>query len=393
MNEPSKTFCIQPWTSIATNASGNMRVCCNSTPGKNFIMKDDGSPYKIYRDSLTEAWNSPTYTTIRQQMLDGERPEMCERCFREEDVGVRSARQSWNEAWGYDSDFTAVAPENIRYVDIRLGNLCNLKCRMCNPYASSQWVNEWALVEETLPESEVHRLKNMEWFDNDLVWDNLADYAHSIEEIYLTGGEPTLAISQYRLFDKLIELGVAKKIRLKYNTNLTNIPSKMVDYWKHFKRIKINASIDAYGDLNRYIRFPTAWSSVEKNIALFREMRENNNLMLQIHITVQMYNILYLPKLLDYLLDNELDDIYLNILNHPDYLNVRVLPKELKEEASKRLESYKHIKKVPGLISYMNAEDWSHLIPRLKEYTIALDKSREESCLDACPEIGKIVYE
>ena len=78
----SKTFCILPWMHLATNASGNLRVCCNSIPGQNFITKEDGTPFKLNKDNLEEAWNSEVYKKIRKQMLDGERPEMCTRCFR-----------------------------------------------------------------------------------------------------------------------------------------------------------------------------------------------------------------------------------------------------------------------------------------------------------------------
>ena len=53
-----ETFCILPWMHLATNASGNLRVCCNSTPGKNFITKEDGSPYKLHKDNMEEAWQS-----------------------------------------------------------------------------------------------------------------------------------------------------------------------------------------------------------------------------------------------------------------------------------------------------------------------------------------------
>ena len=60
----SKTFCILPWMHLATNASGNLRVCCNSTPGENFIMNND-KPFKIQKDDLEVAWNSPTYKKIR----------------------------------------------------------------------------------------------------------------------------------------------------------------------------------------------------------------------------------------------------------------------------------------------------------------------------------------
>ena len=89
---------------LATNASGTLRVCCNSKPGKNFIEKSDGSFYKLFRDDIEQAWNSETYRTIRKQLLNGERPEMCERCFREEDAGISSARQSANKKWCKEDD-------------------------------------------------------------------------------------------------------------------------------------------------------------------------------------------------------------------------------------------------------------------------------------------------
>ena len=96
----------------------------------------------------------------------------------------------------------------------------------------------------------------MNWPTNEKTWENLMPIIDTVEEIYLTGGEPTLALEQYKLFDRCIELNKAKDIILKYNTNLTNIPPKMIEYWTHFKKIKINASIDGYDQLNRYIRYP-----------------------------------------------------------------------------------------------------------------------------------------
>lgn len=392
MNPPSDTFCILPWMHMATNASGNLRVCCNSTPGKNYVTRDNGRPYKISDPDAGDYWNSPVMTTIRSQLLSGERPEMCERCFREEDAGLESARERWNKNWWQEQDWKVEAEPRIRYFDIRLGNLCNLKCRMCNPFASNQWIDEWGMVERSLPADEAERLAKMDWFEGDQTWDNIFEYADTIEEIYLTGGEPTLAVSQYRLFDRLIEAGLAKRIRLKYNTNMTNIPDRMVEYWQHFKRIKINASIDALGDLNRYIRFPTAWSSVERQLDIFQQMRDADRCNLQVHITVQIYNIHYLPEILEYLTQRGIPDIYLNILNHPRYLNVRVLTPELKQLAAERLEPYRHIKKVSGVIDYMLAEDWSQYIPELVDYTTKLDQSRKQDCRTVNPEIGELVY-
>lgn len=388
----SKTFCVMPWNSLATNASGVYRVCCNSTPGKNTIKNEKGEPLKIHTHLPSEVWNAPTYTTIRQQMLNGERPEMCERCFKEEDAGIESARVNWNRRW-YDSskEYRVEEKPNIEYVDLRLGNLCNLRCRMCNPYSSNQWVDEWNQVvtkAELVPNfaisnEEAKRLSNMDWPTKSKTWDSLIEIADTIEEIYLTGGEPTLAIEQYKLFDILIEKNLAKNIKLKYNTNLTNIPKKMLEYWEKFKKIQINASIDAYGDLNRYIRYPTAWVSVEKNMDRFVEM---SNVEVQLHCTVQTYNILNLNELFDWMKKYENIKLYLNILNHPRSLNIRILPKELKELAEQRLAPYLDLPKVKETINYMNAVDDSQYLEEFFNYNNTLDSLRQQNFYDLVPE-------
>ena len=379
----SKTFCILPWMHLATNASGNLRVCCNSTPGQNFITKEDGTPYKLHKDNLQEAWNSEVYETIRKQMLNGERPEMCTRCFREEDAGVKSARQAWNEKWKKDDNYTVDAPFDIKYVDLRLGNLCNLKCRMCNPYASNQWVKEWALVEDALEPSEYERLSKMSWPEHEKTWENLFSIADTVDEIYLTGGEPTIIQEQHRLLDYFIDKGTAHKIKLKYNTNLTNVPKHLIDKWTKFKRVQLNCSIDAVGELDRYIRYPSNWSKIQENFDIVRKLE---NVYIEIHCTVQMYNILRLHELLDWA-EPYGHKIYLNILNHPEYLNIRVLNSDLKQTVKNTLNNYTHIPKVQGVIDYMMSEDWSERYPQFIEYTNALDNSREQDLKQIVPEL------
>ena len=382
----SKTFCILPWMHLATSASGNLRVCCNSTPGKNFITKPDGTPYKLYRDNLEEAWNSEVYATIRKQLLNDERPEMCQRCFREEDAGVRSARQAWNDKWQEDVKYTADVPFDIKYVDLRLGNLCNLKCRMCNPYSSNQWVKEWALVEDALEPSEYKRLSKMDWPENEKTWENLFGIADTVEEIYLTGGEPTIINEQHKLLDYFIDNGTAHKIKLKYNTNLTNVPKHLLDKWGQFKSLQLNCSIDAVGKLDRYIRYPSNWETIERN---FETIRTLNNANIEIHCTVQMYNILRLPELINWAQPYN-HKIYFNILNHPEYLNIRCLPSHLKKQAEQQLVPFYDFPKVKGIINYMNAEDWSERLEQFYFYTNELDKSRDENLFDIIPELKNV---
>lgn len=389
----SKTFCVVPWNSLATNASGVYRVCCNSTPGKNVIKDSAGNSFKIFKNKPSEVWNSNTYKTIRQQMLNGERPDMCSRCFKEEDSGVTSARLNYNNRWYDDTAVYEVESKlDIEYIDLRLGNLCNIKCRMCNPYASNQWIDEWNLVVPTaelvpnfkLSVEETTRLTKLDWPTDPRTWDSVIEIADTIEEIYLTGGEPTLAIEQYKLFDMLIEKNLAKDIKLKYNTNLTNIPVKMINYWNSFKQVQLNASIDAYGDLNRYIRFPTAWSMVEKNISQFLSMP---NVVVQIHVTVQLYNILNLHELFAWIEQTCNLKPYLNILNHPRSLNIQVLPVELKQLATERLQRYLNWPKVKDMINYMMAEDGSKWLTEFFDYTQVLDQSRNQDIFLYVPEL------
>jgi len=380
------TFCILPFMHLATSASGNLRVCCNSTPGENFILKLDGSPYKIYKDDIREAWNSDTYKTIRRQLLNSERPDMCVRCFREEDSGISSPRQSWNQKWQEDKTYSEDTPFEVKYIDLRLGNLCNLRCRMCNPYASNQWLKEWHLISDELQVEEYSRLKRMDWPNNEKMWKNIIPLLDSVEEIYLTGGEPTIIKEQHKILDYLIDNNIAHRVRLKYNTNLTNIPEALVSKWVKFKRVQLNCSIDAVGKLDRYIRYPSDWSIIAAN---FNILSVAKNVYIEIHCTVQMYNILRLTELIDWATPYNFK-IYFNILNHPDWLNIRVLPQSLKRCVEEKLKNYYHLPKVKGIVAYMNTEDWSNLLDMFFSNTHKLDASRTESLQQLIPELYDI---
>jgi len=393
---PSNTFCVLPFMHAAVSPTGSFRVCCNSNPKNNKIWKTENKEYKMFRDDINEVWNSETYKTIRKQFIDGERPETCQRCFREEDAGIRSPRIGYNEKWFKDDVQVAEEiPLDVRYVDIRLGNLCNLKCRMCNPWSSSMWVKDWNKVVDTaelapnepLSDEDLAWMEQLgEWPDRKGTGKNFVEIAHTIVEIYLTGGEPTLATSQYALFDYCIENDLASNIKLKYNTNLTNVPQKMIDYWRHFKGVQLNASIDATGALDRYIRYPSNWSKIEEN---FDALNALPNVKIQIHCTVQVLNMLAMPKLFDWIESKgvEPDQIYLNILNHPESMNIRTLPPLLKEQAVLALMPYRHIPKVMDCLTYMNAEDWfEKRWQEFVDFNLRTDDLQKGNLLDVCPQ-------
>jgi hypothetical protein len=188
--------------------------------------------------------------------------------------------------------------------------------------------------------------------------------------------------NQQRLLDYFIDNGTAKDIKLKYNTNLVKMPSWLLERWRHFKRIQLNCSIDAVGELDHYIRHPSRWQTVTEN---FESIQTLDNANIEIHCTVQMYNILRLPELIEWAKPYG-HKIYFNILNHPAYLNIRVLPNQLKQQAGEQLKPYVDLPKVQGIIDYMWHEDWSNQLPDFYKYTHTLDANRNEDFYSIVPE-------
>ena len=152
MQLPSKTFCALPWMHLSTRPDGAMRVCCTAnasnvgpTNAKDLGAKvgelrtEDGKPANLNVAGLNESWNNSYMKNVRKQMLAGERPPSCNKCFKEEEAGHNSKRMwetaYWLERFSLDEIIGETKedgeiPPKIRYIDLRLGSKCQLKCIM-----------------------------------------------------------------------------------------------------------------------------------------------------------------------------------------------------------------------------------------------------------------------
>ena len=165
----------------------------------------------------------------------------------------------------------------------------------------------------------------------------------------------------------------------------------MVDYWKHFRQVQLNTSIDAIGDRDRYIRYPSTWEKIEEN---FHKLRALDNVEIQIHCTVQVLNVCAIDELIEWGLSSGIEpkQFYFNILNHPECMNIRSLPIALKNLAELKLQPYLEIPKVQDIIRYMWAEDWHE--KRWGEfvaYNTKIDELQRGELLDVCPEFKDYV--
>ena len=160
LSNENDSWCPLPWAQVAVHNSGEYRSCiqartCKKTKG---ILKDEsGNIMRADTHKIDDVRNAPLLKEVRKSMLDGERHSMCIRCNDEDDARMASRRRNAIREYynKYNYDFwkaeSSTMPDGTLVIDkspvlewdIRLGNLCNLKCRMCHPSESTQWYDEW----------------------------------------------------------------------------------------------------------------------------------------------------------------------------------------------------------------------------------------------------------
>ena len=431
----SKTVCPLPWIHLATRPNGDVRVCCTanaSGAGKQDektagLVKKDGIAMNLRDHTIEEVWNSEHMRRTRLQMLNGEIPVSCTKCFNEEAKGITSKRQWESAEWKQRLDFDKIiastkedgtAPVSIPYFDLRLGNLCQLKCVMCSPHDSSSWIKEWKLQypqyknEDLIADQGWDDQYDYTWYKKGSFIDSMKHQAFNIQELYFAGGEPLLIPEHYKILEFMVDEGYAKDCNLRYNSNGLELPDKLFKLWEHFKEVRFNFSIDAYGQRNDYIRYPSKWADIEKNL---RKLDENtkDNTVINIACAIQLLNVGYIDELAEWKMDQGFSKINpsmfgggiigTHLVYLPSYLNVRVLPQEAKEWAKQKIETFIDRQKFnlefnqhpygaqrwKGLIKYMMAESWDNKLPALQEYLKVTDERRETDFRKTFPELGR----
>jgi radical SAM protein with 4Fe4S-binding SPASM domain len=399
----SESFCIMPWTHLHTWPNGNVFPCC---------LADSNHPIgNLKRHTLEQIWNSPDLKKIRTQFLKGEQPAVCKRCYMQEEMGTPSFRVSSNNQWAHHIDKAVETTDEdgtdnnfkLNYWDFRFSNVCNLRCRMCGPELSSSWYADQIKFygSSTTSQAIVHM--------NDGSIEDIMSYVdrfiNDVEEIYFAGGEPFIMDEHYLILEKLAAAGNTK-CRIRYNTNFTSLKFKnwdLIKLWKPFIKdnidnVRVFASLDAIGNVAEYSRKGTKWSAVEANI----ERLHKHGMNVWTSTTVSIFNIFELPKFVNrmYELGIPLNMMQMNnVLTFPDYYNINILPKELKEDVVIILDE--HINTLRHDPEHRNVENYYDVIKRyinrtpgrplediyedFKRHTKIKDEGRGESFIKTFP--------
>lgn len=404
----TSNFCSLPWTQIEIQTDGTYRACCRQV-GKQYH-NDGEDVLKFPEAGFKEAWESDSLKELRRKFLNNERPSECVNCWKEEAAGIESLRLNMSKPLE-DIQFVDPRPELL---DLKLGSHCNIKCRICNPFVSSQWTTE------------AHNENSKQWnfFDKSLVQhkrndsvitgnkQTLDEWLPNIKQICVYGGETFMIPPFFELLDMCVDSGHAEHIELIFNTNGTYYRPEVAEKLNKFKMVLFHWSIDDINERFNYQRHPAKFDKVVENVKLWNNTIDRDIIKNKIWCTVSLLNIAYMPELADYW-DRNLRQ-YIELLDfgychEPLYYNMKILPNHTKEWISDKLTNAKSIDigdwkyatdkscrtnldHFEKMTAFMNSEDLhdQHWADFLEECGRA-DKYRKEDFASTFPELNRSI--
>jgi len=346
-------FCPLPWIHLSANTDTSMRVCCNTDHGGHVKNERGEIVYLSDLKSAREAMNQETHKKLRLAMLAGERPDFCKRCYVEEDHGAVSIRQIYlrhfssvldsavSEAMA--SDKSGEIDPRITYVDFSLSNNCNLKCRMCSPHSSYPLLNEFKELGLHYSPDQAEKA-NRGWNFDENLGRIAAEVVPYLTEMLTTGGEPFLSQQHYKILEMCVASGRSHEVVLRYHSNLTILPERLLKIWRLFRKVEIHVSLEGVGEVNEYVRYPAKWSQIQTNLRILQSLRSEIKMHVEIHTCLQAISWLRLGELLHWVAKTsiELEGLFPRIpypiwIDQPSEMTLLALPPKFREMGAKRI--------------------------------------------------------
>lgn len=400
MNLPHDKFCVLPWVSLEASPIGTVRPCCLADDE---IVDDAGNKFSLLTANFADIQNSQDMRRLREDFLAGKRPQTCRKCWNEERAGRTSKRMHTLDRLKHilgEQTWTADA-KPLMFLDLKLGNICNLKCRICGSWSSSQFATEE--INDAPPEEKKHTyayqmLRAGAWpQENDQFWGQIDKNLTDIRYIEFTGGEPFMIREHFQMLQGIVDRGIAHQVEIHYNTNGTQYPEHAEQIWKHFKTVEIAFSIDDVGARFEYQRTNAVWTEVCANLDRFRDLKEiHPNIQLQICTTVNVFNVRYLDQVAEWIYRNResFNFVYWNMMHDAWYFSIATLPDTAKQAIAEHLRTAEfpdiYRGEIDRIIDFMErgaSTDGFMMRMKIRD----LDRKRQQNLADVAPEFAAII--
>jgi radical SAM protein with 4Fe4S-binding SPASM domain len=380
-----ESFCSLPWLNLSTDVNGSLRPCCKFAQPN---LDNEFQLPNMKNGRLDQLWNHREFQRLRQSFLDGNKPKECQTCWDEEASGILSYRQTFAKYRNIElpNMFTPNTEYSPTTFDLKLNNVCNLKCRICGPQASSNYAKE---IEERF---NVKLEGSDYWLQNKIVntenEEIFKSWIPQLRHLEMTGGEPMTSPENLKILDMIGESGYAQNISILINTNGTFINKKIIDALLKFKHVQICLSVDDIQDRIEYQRYPCDWNILTHNIQQYKEIcSTNSNISITLFCTVSNFNVFYLNEYLDWVRSTEIDH-YWNILYYNPWLSIKNLPTSVKAIINNK---YKTNSGFDNVLNFMNLPGDDTLFQQFLNDVNETDMFRKQSFDNTFPEWATIL--
>jgi MoaA/NifB/PqqE/SkfB family radical SAM enzyme len=399
MKIPHDKFCVLPWVSLEASPVGTVRPCCLADDE---IVDSNSVKFNLKSANFKDIQNSEYMYQLRQEFLAGNKPATCRKCWNEEKSGRTSKRMHTLDRlkhMGISSEWTQDA-KPLMFLDLKLGNICNLKCRICGSWSSSQFASEEIaqLPSEEKKKSHAYAmLKAGAWpRENTQFWNEIDQCLDDIRYIEFTGGEPFMIAEHFAMLQGIVDRGIAHQVEIHYNTNGTMFPEQAEEIWRHFKTVEIAFSIDDVGSRFEYQRTNAGWDDVQENIKKFFALKRYlpDTIQLQVCTTVNVFNVRYIDEVARWNAGHAFNFVYWNMLHDAWYFSIATLPDAAKTEITRYLETAdvpaQYQAEFGRIIDFMNcgpSADGNMLRTQIQD----LDRKRNQDLAQVAPEFAKLI--
>ena len=375
----SKIFCNFPWRHNYVHTNGKFRLCC--TTAQDIETDDQYHSFQAGKHSIDDYWNSNRMKEVRRKMIAGEKIRDCERCYRQEEQGVQSLRSTD----GMEDLIKHTLPDGTFHksadsMQIQLGNICNLKCKMCSQMYSHMNGLELLEMDKANPEwllwvkeqgANVNNWTNdlgvkQEWYKNKEFKLKMFEHiSRNINYLVVIGGEPTLIPEFYELLEYCYHQDTLNNKYVAIVTNLTNTNSRLTKWLPKIKSWCIWASVDGVGERTEYIRYPSKWKKILESLEFYRSLLgKNGNITLS--PAVQLLNIDQLDDIIKWWKDwcgGELNERYgftwLATVWYPLICNPNMAPRDWRLQVADKLSKYKFDENYENIIKELRRDQHS----------------------------------
>ena len=228
--------------SLFLDTNGAVKTCCAGQ----FVLGNIGT------ETLPVIFSKKEYLETRAALEQQIFPQYCSRCEEHEKLGPHMSQYDY-----FKNNVPGTQDQQLKHVDLRWSNVCNLSCRYCEPRASSQWQKVLNIP-----------IKSVDQNYHQSIFDYIEKNVDTITNVSLLGGEPLMQKQNEQL---LSMINPATHIEIITNLSGPITNNKIYKLLKNHKSTTWNISFENIGDRFEYVRYGANWGQLKQNLNTVRD--------------------------------------------------------------------------------------------------------------------------